>query len=208
MTSPELSRRGFLIGAGSLAVSFGLGPSLVGAAPAAGAALRGVRVDETAAADSLAWLVLTPQRISIHSGKVELGTGVRTALTQIVLEELHYPSAPVEYVQGDTQTTPDQGTTAGSKSLQNGGPQLRQAAATAFQALLDLAATALGAPRERLTARDGVVSDTATGRSVSYTRLLAEADSVLAADETAPVAAPADYAVVERRWLARSCPAS
>jgi len=196
MTTHELSRRGFLIGAGSLAVSFGLGPSLVGASPAAAAAVRGVRVDETTAADSLAWLVLTPQLITIHSGKVELGTGIRTALTQIVLEELHYPSARVEYVQGDTQTTPDQGTTAGSKSLQNGGPQLRQAAATAFQALLGLAARTLGAPKERLTAKDGVVSDTATGRSVSYTRLLADANSVLAADEAAPVASPADYGLV------------
>ena len=196
MTVHEISRRGFLLGTGSLAVSFTVGSSLVGTSTANAAGLPGVRIDEEASADSLAWLVLTPQRVTIHSGKVELGTGVRTALTQVVLEELHYPSANLEYVQGDTLVTPDQGTTAGSKSLQNGGPQLRQAAATAFQALLDLAAKSLGAPRDRLTARDGVVTDPATGRSVSYTRLLADADEVLTADPAAPLADPADYQLV------------
>ena len=85
--------------------------------------------------------------ISVHSGKVELGTGVQTALTQIVIEELHFASAKVRYVQGDTLTTPDQGTTAGSETIQNGGPELRAAAATAFQALLDLAARHLARPR-------------------------------------------------------------
>jgi nicotinate dehydrogenase subunit B len=196
MATNELSRRGFLTGAGSIAVSFTLGPSLMGTAPAVAAGGRGVRIDETADADSLAWLVLTPQSVTIHSGKVELGTGIRTALTQIVLEELHYASARVEYVQGDTLTTPDQGTTAGSKSLQNGGPALRQAAATAFQALLDLAAAFLGAPEERLTASDGVISDTGSGRRVPYTRLLSDADAVLTADSSAPLAAPADYDLV------------
>jgi len=192
----DISRRGFLLGAGSIAVSFSLAPSALGTSTAAAADTTGVRVDETANAGSLAWLILAPQRTTIHSGKVELGTGTRTALTQIVLEELHYPSARVEYVQGDTLITPDQGTTAGSKSLQNGGPQLRQAAATAFQALLDQAAKSLGAPKGRLTASDGVVTDTATGRSVSYTRVLANASSVLTADPAAPLTAPADYQLV------------
>ncbi|MGH8969206.1 MAG: molybdopterin cofactor-binding domain-containing protein [Actinomycetes bacterium] len=196
MTATELSRREFLIGVGSVAVSFSLGPSLLGTSPAVAADLRGVRIDETTAADSLAWLILTPQSITIHSGKVELGTGVRTALTQIVLEELHYASARVEYLQGDTLTTPDQGTTAGSKSLQDGGPELRQAAATAFQALLDLAAGALAAPKDRLNASDGVISDTGSGRSVSYQRLLASAESVLTADPSAPLAPPSSYELV------------
>ena len=193
MSTYELSRRGFLIGTGSLAVSFSLAPELVGNAPAAAAKSSGVRIT---APDSLAWLVLTRQTVTIHSGKVELGTGVRTALTQIVLEELHFASANVKYVQGDTATTPDQGNTAGSKTIQNGGPQLRQAAATAFQALLDLAARRLGAPRSRLRASDGVVTDTGTGRTISYAQLLDGPGTAMAADSAAPIAAPSTYEIV------------
>ena len=193
MSTYELSRRGFLIGTGSLAVSFSLAPGLVGNAPAAAAKSSGVRIT---APESLAWLVLTRQTVTIHSGKVELGTGVRTALTQIVLEELHFASANVKYVQGDTATTPDQGNTAGSKTIQNGGPQLRQAAATAFQALLDLAAQRLGAPRSRLRASDGVVTDTGTGHTISYAQLLDGPGTAMAADSAAPVAAPSTYEIV------------
>jgi nicotinate dehydrogenase subunit B len=130
----ELTRRRFVVGAGTLAVAFHLAPL---DAVAAMVAADGLRIDESADDGSLAWL-LEEDRVTIHSGKVELGTGVQTALTQIVLDELHLRHGRVGYVQGDTRVTPDQGTTAGSKTVQNGGPQLRQAAATAFQALLGL----------------------------------------------------------------------
>jgi nicotinate dehydrogenase subunit B len=198
MSTFDVSRRGFLLGTGGLAVSFSLSPDVLGSPPAAAATAGGVRVTKGSGAGSLAWLVLTPAAISIHSGKVELGTGVRTALTQIVTEELHFASAKVRYVQGDTLTTPDQGTTAGSKSIQNGGPELRAAGATAFQALVDLAARHFGAPKSRLRANDGVVTDTGTGRTVSYTRLLSGQSATMAANASAPLAAPASYQVVGR----------
>ena len=120
MTGHELSRRRFLTGVGSLAVGFSLVPGVL-ARPAARAGAMppspGFRIAETADADSLSWLVLTPAGITIHSGKVELGTGTQTALTQIVVEELHVDGRGVQYVQGDTQVTPDQGTTAAFSSL-------------------------------------------------------------------------------------------
>src|SRR5262245_2307295 len=81
----ELSRRGFLAGAGTVAVAFALDAAR--APRAAAAASHQLRIDESAATDTLAWLVLTPGRIAVHSGKVELGTGIQTALTQIVVEE-------------------------------------------------------------------------------------------------------------------------
>jgi nicotinate dehydrogenase subunit B len=61
-------------------------------------------------------------------------------LTQIAADELDVPMASVEVIQGDTALTPDQGPTYGSLSIQNGGVQIRQAAATARGALLDQAA--------------------------------------------------------------------
>jgi CO/xanthine dehydrogenase Mo-binding subunit len=198
MTVNEISRRGFLTGAGSLAVAFTLGPVVSERTlpQATAAATTGLRIDETAADDTLAWLVLTPTRITIHSGKVELGTGTQTAMTQIVVEELRSSMQKIEYVQGDTRVTPDQGVTAGSKTIQNGGPQLREAAATAFQALLGLASERLGVTRDRLVAADGVITVAGSNRRVTYDQLLASADLVLVADPDIPLTSPDDYRIV------------
>jgi nicotinate dehydrogenase subunit B len=198
VTGYELSRRRFLTGMGTLAVAFSLVPSVLErqASRAGAATPTGLQVTERADPASLSWLVLTLSGVTIHSGKVELGTGTQTALTQIVVEELHVDGEHVQYAQGDTQVTPNQGTTAGSKTVQNGGPQLRLAAATAFQALLGLAAQQLGVSNDQLVASDGVFRDTASGRSVTYQQLLATTDLVLVADPNAQVASPDDYQVV------------
>src|SRR5229473_7413096 len=95
--------------------------------------------------------------VLVYSGKVDLGTGVRTALTQMVAEELDVPMSRVTVIQGDTALTPDQGTTSGSLSIQNGGMQLRRAAATARRALLEKAAAELKLDVSALAIDDGVV---------------------------------------------------
>ena len=81
-------------------------------------------------------------RVTVYSGKVDLGTGRATAMAQIAAEELDVPLDRVTVIQGDTALTPDQGVTCGSLSIQSGGMQIRQAAATARQALLVAAAPA------------------------------------------------------------------
>ena len=199
MTGHELTRRRFLAGVGSLAVAFSFAPAVLErGARAAAAGPNGLAVAETSDADSLSWLVLTPTGLTIHSGKVELGTGTQTALTQIVVEELHIDAQRVQYVQGDTQVTPNQGVTAGSKTVQNGGPQLRLAAATAFQALLGLAAQQLNVSKDQLVASDGVIQVVDGSRRVTYETLLAQADLVLVADPAVPLASPDSYQVVGR----------
>ena len=99
----------------------------------------------------------TDGRITVYSGKVDLGTGVRTALTQIVADELNVPLDRVTVIQGDTLLTPDQGPTFGSLSIQNGGAQLRRAAATARRALLEKAADKLKTDVSTLSIRDGLI---------------------------------------------------
>jgi nicotinate dehydrogenase subunit B len=197
MTTPEVSRRFFLKGAGSLAVGFALAPAL--GLPDAAAAAPGsprLRIDPTTRVGvDDAWLILTPGKTTIYSARVELGTGVQTALTQIVVEELRLGMKRVDFVQGDTILTPSAATT-GSKSLQNGGPLLRQAAATAYQALLGLAATYLNVAKSQLTAGDGVFTVNGSKTNVTYQRLLAQADILLTANSAAPVVAPADYKIV------------
>ena len=88
--------------------------------------------------------------VTVFSGKVDLGTGVRTAITQIAAEELDVSMARVNVIQGDTSLTPDQGPTYGSLSIENGGMQIRQAAATARRALVRLAARRLHVQEQEL----------------------------------------------------------
>src|SRR5262245_65614820 len=77
--------------------------------------------------------------VSVMTGKVELGTGVSTALRQIVAEELDFPFEKIDWIQGDTANTVDQAPTFGSQTIKRGGGQLRQAAAEARVTILSLA---------------------------------------------------------------------
>ena len=90
-------------------------------------------------------------------GHVDLGTGARTALAQIVAEELDVAVARVNMVLGDTDRTPDQGPTIASATIQVAAVPLRQAAARARQFLVEQAAHRLGVVSEVLVVRDGVV---------------------------------------------------
>src|SRR6188472_457022 len=150
----ELNRRQFLKGTGALIVSFNFFPPL----PAFGQATvgPGMYADPTQL-DS--WLAIAPDgTVTVYSGKVDLGTGVETALAQIVAEELDVSFRQVHMVSLDTAKAIDQGVTAGSRTIERAGPQLRQAAAAARQELLRLASQHLGSPIEKLNVTNGVVS--------------------------------------------------
>jgi nicotinate dehydrogenase subunit B len=95
--------------------------------------------------------------VTAYCGKVELGTGIATALAQLVAAQLGVPVGRVRVEMGDTARTPDQGVTAGSKTLQVAGPVLRRAAAAARMALLERAAERLELAARDLEIRDGVV---------------------------------------------------
>jgi nicotinate dehydrogenase subunit B len=82
-------------------------------------------------------------RVVAFCGHVDLGTGIRTALAQIIAEELDFPFAAVELVLGDTLDTPDQGPTIASETVQVSAQPLRIAAAQVRQHLIALAAEAL-----------------------------------------------------------------
>src|SRR5258708_29722201 len=132
-----IDRRTLLQATGALIVTFSLKPGLGRAQPTPAAkTVSPDRVDGFLAIE-------TDGTVLVYSGKVDLGTGVRTALTQIVAEELDVPMSRVTVVQGHTALTPDQGPTSGSLSIQNAGMQLRRAAATARRALLEKTAAVL-----------------------------------------------------------------
>jgi nicotinate dehydrogenase subunit B len=129
--------------------------------------------------------------VTVYSGKVDLGTGVRTALTQIAAEELELPIERVSIIQGDTALTPDQGLTVGSLTIQNGGMQIRQAAATARKALLEMSAQRLGVAPAALVVSNGTI--TAADKSVTYGELVGGRTFARKLDKDTPVKDPATY---------------
>ncbi|HEY7908429.1 MAG TPA: molybdopterin cofactor-binding domain-containing protein, partial [Thermomicrobiales bacterium] len=180
-------------------------------APTAGATAASATSPTTAAGSSAAetmapnaadqvdsWLAITNDgKVTVFSGKVELGTGVQTALAQIVAEELDVPFGQITMVMGDTARTPDEGYTAGSATIQSSGVALRQASAEARQALLSLAADRLGAPVAQLTVKDGVVGvANDPTKSVTYGSLIGNQRFNRKVSGKAPVKNPDQYTVV------------
>lgn len=133
--------------------------------------------------------------MTVYSGKVDLGTGVRTALTQIVADELDVSMNQITIIEGDTALTPDQGTTSGSFSIQSGGMQLRRAAATARRALLRRAAAQMDRDISTLSIRNGVVT-AAGGERLPIGSLVEPTSLALDIETDAPQKAPGDYTVV------------
>lgn len=113
----------------------------------------------------------TDGRVTLRTGKVEIGTGLMTALAQIAAEELDVDVAQLDVVSGHTDRSPNEGYTAGSRSISEGGAAVRRAAAEARAVLLELAADHLAVPAAHLTVTSGVVQSV-TGNQISYAQLL------------------------------------
>jgi nicotinate dehydrogenase subunit B len=93
--------------------------------------------------------------VTAYNGHVDLGTGIRTALAQIVAEELDVSFARVVVVLGDTARVPNQGATIASETIQITAVPLRKAAAQARHFLVARAAERLELPVEKLVIEDG-----------------------------------------------------
>jgi nicotinate dehydrogenase subunit B len=168
-----VNRRQFVQMAGGLVIAF--------AWPRPARALTGEATsgapDDGPPLDQLdSWLAVRGDgTVTLYSGKVELGTGVQTALSQIVAEELDVPVARVLVVQGETGRTPDQGSTTGSKTLQGAGSTIRRAAAEARRVLVAMAAGQLGVPAGSLRVAGGTLSVPGRpGKAITYGRLIGD----------------------------------
>ncbi len=161
----DLGRREFFkfLGAGLLVVSV-LKPAVV-AQESGGGRRRG---------DSLpkeidAWLHIGENgKVTVYTGKVEMGQNIRTSLSQAVSEELHVPIDKIEMVMGDTQLTPFDMGTFGSRTTPTMNLQLRKVAAAAREMLIGLAAAQWQTDRQHLIAADGKITDPQTKRSLEY----------------------------------------
>ncbi len=133
MATSTYSRRDLLKTSGALVVSFAFGTNVQAQTAVGADATLGKPLDPTEVDSFL--IVHADGSVTVYTGKVDLGTGLRIAIRQMAAEELGLPVERVSLVEGDTGLTPDQGGTGGSTGLTRGGVEVRQAAATAREAL-------------------------------------------------------------------------
>lgn len=110
-------------------------------------------------------------QVTIFTGKAEVGQNIRTSLAQIVAEELPVLMNKIDMVMGDTELTPYDRGTFGSRSIPYMGPQLRKAAATAREVLIDMAATKWKVDRKQLMMENGVIKNRSTSTTINIGEL-------------------------------------
>jgi len=192
-----LSRRTLLLEGGALLVSFAL--------PKRGRAETAKLLDPSEV-DS--FLAIHPDgSVTIYTSKVDVGTGLATAMRQMAAEELGIPVERFTVLEGDTAMTPDHGGTGGSSGVPRGAVEIRQAAATARQALLNLASAELNRPAAELTLAEGQARPVSGGSGVSIASLIGGKRLALKIDPKAPLRNPAGYTVVGKPVLRADVPA-
>lgn len=176
-----IARREFLrVGAGALVVGVSAGGSgwrlLAAVEGASAVATDGARpAARSVLGDELdSWLAIgTDGKVTVYTGRVDMGTGVRTSFAQVIADELDVMFQSIDIVMGDTDLTPDQGKTTASNNSGRGQQPLIRAAAEARQILVGMAADSWKIPASRLTVQDGVIHDAGdASRAISYGELI------------------------------------
>jgi len=166
-----LSRRGFLQGAGMLAVSFALPQAEAQTAtPATGA---GPYPDPNyRQLDS--WIVIHQDNTAtFYVGKTDCGQGTGTAFRQMMSDELDVDYNKTTCIMGSTDNTVDQGGSGGSDAIQVDGWPMRRVAAEARRVLLEMGSQRLGVPVEQLTVANAVITAKSdASKRVTYGELI------------------------------------
>src|SRR5205823_9876013 len=190
----ELDRREFfkLLGAGVLVVS------AMRQSSAQESGRRGAR-GESLPQEIDAWLHIGENgRVTVYTGKVEVGQNIRTSLSQAVSEELRVPTENIDLVMGDTQLTPFDMGTFGSRTTPTMNLQLRKVASAARDVLVGLAASQWNTSAQQLVAVDGRVKDQVGSRSIEYASLLKGQQLTQALPTEDPLIPAADWKVAGR----------
>jgi nicotinate dehydrogenase subunit B len=144
------------------------------------------------------WLKFSADgQITVSPGKVEIGQGIVTALAQIAADELDVDIARVQMIRASTATSPNEGVTSGSLSIQQSGRALRHACAEVRQIFLAAASDRLGVGIDALVVEDGTISGPGNVRT-SYWEL---ANEISLDRDVSPDVTPKS---IERRTFAGS----
>lgn len=133
--------------------------------------------------------------VTVYTGKVEVGQNIRTSLSQMVAEELHAPIASIKMIMGDTDFVPFDAGTFGSRTTPQMGMQLRRAAATAREALLQMAAKNWNVEAASLQAKEGKVVYAAAKKEIGFGELTKGQQLLLPISDKVQLAAAADWKV-------------
>jgi nicotinate dehydrogenase subunit B len=197
----DMDRRSFMRHTGALVVGFSWSATPTDGQAAAGLLGPDVPPGKPLAKDEVeSFVALGPDgSCTVYVGKVDLGTGTRTALMQIAADELEVPFERIELVMGDTATTPDQWMTGANLTIQQGGLELRRACATARHTLRARAARRLGvAPEQLQSGAAAFAVEGAAQRRVDYASLVAEQPLALKVDPKAALKPPAEHKHIGR----------
>ncbi|WP_434710830.1 xanthine dehydrogenase family protein molybdopterin-binding subunit [Pseudomonas sp. R1-1] len=142
-----------------------------------------------------AWIRIGTDGITVYTGKVELGTGVKTALLQIAAERLQVPASAINLLTADTALTPNEGYTAGSHSIFDSGTALFNAAAQVREMLADSAARRWQVDPAQLTTADAMIEGPA-GQRMSYAEAVSNVDVHQYAKAQSPSLPAADFKLI------------
>jgi CO/xanthine dehydrogenase Mo-binding subunit len=164
-----MNRRDFIVATGELVVAFAWSRASAQESNAQESKLPGSLAKEPMLDG---WIRIdSDSAITVFTGKVELGQGIKTALIQIAAEQLAVAPERIALVTADTERTANEGFTSGSHSMQDSGTAIRQAAFQVRGLLLQQAAQRWQIPLGELSIDDGRVSG--RGRSAAYGELIA-----------------------------------
>lgn len=198
-------RRRFLL-SGALVVSFSMVPGVSAMAQEViadeGAAVHIGKATQTLAGSLKtnpyldSWIKIDRAgKVTVYTGKVELGTGVRTALLQIAAEELDMAPSLITFLTADTGASPDEGLTAGSHTIADSGSALLNASAQVRGLLVDAAAQQFGVDSAVLSARNAVIK-APDGRSMTYGEAVGLVDLHRMASPVSPLKSPATFDMI------------
>jgi len=134
-------------------------------------------------------------KITVFTGKVEVGQNIRTSLSQLVAEELMVPLSSVTMIMGDTDLVPYDRGTFGSLTTPQMGPQLRKAAATAREAMIEMAAKNWNTPAINLKAENGMIIDKSTNKKIGFGELTKGKQLLMPVSEKVQLIAAKDWKV-------------
>jgi isoquinoline 1-oxidoreductase len=149
-----------------------------------------------------AWLHIAPDStVTVFTGKAEVGQNIRTSLTQAVADELRCDPSSIQLVMADTALTPFDMGTFGSRTTPTMAPQLRKAASSMRELLVDEAARKWGVDRSQLRVEAGRVSNGASGKSSRFGDLAQSIDAVNVVASDAHVTAPPKWQIAGKPLL-------
>ena len=192
-----ISRRKFVAGTGALVVGFSATSGIATRNSSAQVVAASLSPSFTKAPQLDSWIKISASGgVTVLTGKVEIGQGIKTALAQIAADELDVALDRVSIITADTEQTPDEGATTRSHSIIESGRALRSAAAQARTFLLAKAAERLRLPATELRVNDGVVSSIAGNEKITYWSIIGDKQFNQVVAGTATAKDPAAYTYV------------